>query len=324
VAFTRAKLGISHRDPRPPPPTDVDPIGDDVRIAILGDWGTGCYGAEPAAYSIAEDGHYDVLIHLGDVYYSGTAKEIDERFLAKWRIMTKANQNAISRACNSNHEMYSGGGPYFSKTLSALHQPSPMFALRNKSWLIVGLDSAYYDHDLDDEQMLWFDRLLIGNPQLRVVLLSHHQPFSQLAGQGEHLVERLRPYLDAGRVFAWYWGHEHLLALYEKTSGWPFHGRCVGHSGFPYSRDDRLGDKAKEDLKQGLCFRTLPARGFEDDPVRVQLPGARVLDGPNQYIGDHKDDYGPNGYMRIELRDSTLHEVLLAPNGAVLWEADLT
>ena len=58
-------------------------------------------------------------------------------------------------ACNGNHEMYSGGYGYFDSVLPAFNQPSSCFAITNEHWLIVGLDSAYADHDLADEQGSW-------------------------------------------------------------------------------------------------------------------------------------------------------------------------
>ena len=55
-----------------------------ARIALLADWGTGLYGAVQSAQAIEADGRFDLLFHLGDVYYSGTRKEVRENFLSKW------------------------------------------------------------------------------------------------------------------------------------------------------------------------------------------------------------------------------------------------
>src|SRR5262245_26818192 len=80
-------------------------IPNKARIAILGDWGTGLYGCPVAANSVRQDqAGYQVAIHLGDVYYAGTEGEVKDRFLALWPDVA-----AVQRACNSNHEMYSGG-----------------------------------------------------------------------------------------------------------------------------------------------------------------------------------------------------------------------
>jgi len=54
--------------------------GDEIRIALAGDWATGTDEAESVAQLIAAFApHYS--IHLGDVYYVGGGHEVDENFL---------------------------------------------------------------------------------------------------------------------------------------------------------------------------------------------------------------------------------------------------
>jgi len=248
------------------------------------------------------------------VYYSGSEKEIRTRFLDPWKSMTDAMPEVVSRACNSNHEMYSGGGPFFTLTLPELRQVSPVFVLENQHWVLVGLDTAYDDHDLDSEQVDLLTRTIAGLSGRRLVLLSHHQPYSRLSGQGPRLVERLRPLLEEQKIFAWYWGHEHRLVLYGRHPRWGVRGRCVGHGGMPYKRD-AFGAAARARLAEDHEFRIL-------EPT-ADGPDARVLDGPNDYFGDKRDQYGPHGYMRVELSGPHLNESLVTPGGTVLWEAEL-
>src|SRR5438132_772287 len=95
-------------------PPNPDTLPENAKIALLADWGTGLYGAPASAKCItATIPSLTHVIHLGDVYYSGTTHEIDERFIPFWPTVADAK----SRACNSNHEMYSGGHGYFEKTL---------------------------------------------------------------------------------------------------------------------------------------------------------------------------------------------------------------
>src|SRR5207247_823473 len=125
------------------------------------------YGAPVAARRIQSDTDaFWMLLHLGDVYYSGTPAEIQERFLDEWPKRT----DAISRALNSNHEMYSGGYAYFDMTLPRFTQPSSYFAFCNDHWLLIGLDTGYVDHDLDDEQAAWVNYVAGQSPTSRVVL----------------------------------------------------------------------------------------------------------------------------------------------------------
>ena len=314
IPYIREKLGRAKRAPRPPFSIEVTPLPNQAIIAILGDWGTGLYGALPCAETIAEEGGYHALLHLGDVYYSGSAKEIRTQFLDIWAAMRAGSPDAVSRACNSNHEMYSGGGPLFQLTLPEFGQASTAFVLANDLWAIVGIDTAYEDHDLDDDQMRWLNRVVERLDDRRLILLSHHQPFSQLDGQGPKLTRRLGALLEGQRVFAWYWGHEHLLALYEPHVKWGLHGRCVGHGGFPYFRKT-FGAAPTVRLKDRQVFRVLPGVG--------EVPGARVLDGPNDYLGDRADRYGPNGFVRLRLDGPVLHEEIVTPAGQVLWQGDL-
>src|SRR5207253_2417074 len=84
VPWVREKLGIAKRAPRPPLSDASTRMNDLVRIAVLGDWGTGLYGAPACANSILRDGAYQALLHLGDVYYTGSEKEEADHFLKVW------------------------------------------------------------------------------------------------------------------------------------------------------------------------------------------------------------------------------------------------
>ncbi|MGE0451869.1 MAG: metallophosphoesterase, partial [Vicinamibacterales bacterium] len=189
------------------PPERPEPVGTGsaMRVAMLADWGTGLYGAPVCAQSIERDPRgFDALLHLGDIYYSGTQSEARTRFLDKW----PKRADAVSRACNANHEMYTGGEGYFRVVLPAFKQTSSCFALQNDHWLLVGLDTAYEDHDLAQDQAAWLQRLIDGAGSRKVVLVSHHQPFSLLESQGPKLVAKLGNLLGRRRIFAWSWGHE--------------------------------------------------------------------------------------------------------------------
>ncbi|MCI0748885.1 MAG: metallophosphoesterase, partial [Verrucomicrobia subdivision 3 bacterium] len=285
-------------------------VPDQLRAAVLGDWGTGLYGAPVCAQSIVKDAaKYQFLLHLGDVYYSGTDAEVAERFLALWPKV----DGALNRALNSNHEMYTGGHAYFQQTLRQFGQKASYFALQNKDWLLVGLDTAYDDHDLRDPQADWLRGLLANNHSRRLVLFSHHQPFSLLDGQGPKLVEKLAEFLKTGRIFAWYWGHEHRCVIYDRHPTWRFFGRCVGHSGYPYFRE--------------------PVREFKPDPehpgwlripARNMVPLGIVLDGSNRHVVGHEDEYGPNGYMTLEFDGPRLTEFVHSAEGDIVYKKTLT
>lgn len=307
------------KEPWLPPPATPAPLGANgaARVALLGDWGTGLYGAPACAGSIAADtGGFDLVMHLGDVYYSGTETEARQRFLQFWPAVRAAHTpggTAVSRTLNGNHEMYTGGAGYFKVMLQAFDQPSSCCAFETSHWLLVGLDSAYEDHDLTHDQVAWLDGLLARAEQngQRVILFSHHQPFSLLDRQGPKLVGKVSRALSERRIFAWFWGHEHRCVLYDPHPLWGVRGRCIGHGGYPYFRD------AVSNLPQGpgATWRRL-------SPANL-VPGAIILDARNDYITGEEDKYGANGYVTLAFDGAKAHELVHAPDGAVLYDAPL-
>ena len=295
-----------------PAPSVPDTFPNHARIAVLGDWGTGLYGAPVCASAIERDAHpLDLVIHLGDVYYSGTSREVGERFIALWPRRT----DALSRAVNSNHEMYSGGHAYFDITLRVFRQSSSVFVLRNDHWLLIGLDTAYAEHDLAEDQAGWVNRLCDASEERRVIFFSHHQPFSLFEKGGEKLLAHLADLIATRRIFAWYWGHEHRCVIFDRDPESGFHGRCVGHSGFPYFRDSFDGVNEAHRVGDHVFYRFGPGR---------RGPGGIVLDGDNGYVPGHEREYGPHGYMTIELDGPRLHERVHAADGDVLWEQTIS
>lgn len=288
-------------------------IGNKVRLALLGNWGTGMYGAPVCARSIERDAAgYQVLLHLGGVFYSGTEQEVRDRFLAYWPRL----QGAINRACNSNHEMYAGGHGYFNLTLKAFGQSASYFALHNDYWILAGLDTAYRDRVLTDDQVAWLHDLIRSAGGRRVILFSHHQPFSLTDTEREKIPYQLSESLADQQIFAWYWAHEHRCVIYDRHPVWKLHGRCVGHSGYPYYRDKFDETPSIPSKANNIAWRLVSSKN--------NAPGAQILDGPNPYIPGREEEYGPHGYMTLEFNDSYLNEIVHAPDGTKLYEKPIT
>ena len=115
-------------------PAEPAAIPNDFSMAVIGDWGTGLYGAPFCAKSILNDRDgYSLLLHLGDIYYSGLPDEVTDRFLDLWPF----ESTAISRSLNGNHEMYTGGHAYFEELLPKLGQTSSYFAFQNDFWTLA-------------------------------------------------------------------------------------------------------------------------------------------------------------------------------------------
>jgi hypothetical protein len=184
------------------------------------------------------------------------------------------------------------------------------FYVQNQDWVPVGLDTAYVDHDMPDAEVAWFQRIMNQAGDRKVVLFSHHQPYSLLDSQGPNLIHKLNDYLTSGRIFAWYWGHEHRCVLYDQHPKWGLFGRCVGHGGFPCFRDT-LGP-----VVQDLTWKKLRSDG--------DVPGGAILDGPNQYVTQAPELYGPHGYMSLQFDEGQMREFVFRPDGVSIYTRLLT
>jgi len=296
---------IFDRDKHPwlPPPEVPEIIPDDAKIAMFADWGTGLYGAPVIAKTISNLPRCDVALHLGDTYYSGNEDEIKGRLIGSW----PNRANTLNRSLNGNHEMYSGGEGYFSALASFFKQSSSCIALQNANWLILGLDTSYIDFDLDPAQVAWVKRMIAAAGARKVILCSHHQPFSALDDQGPNLQAKLLDVLESGKVAAWFWGHEHRLVVYEPHLTWGLKGRCIGFGGFPAYRDTELG--AGGDVYKWIHMRARP-----------HAPEALLLDGPNFWVTANPDQYSPHGYLFLELDGAKAWESYRTPDNIGLSE----
>jgi len=293
------------------PASDAEPIGDQYRVALFSDWGTGLYGAPIIRASIERDPSFQMVMHLGDTYYSGTDNEIQERLL---NVFPVVKPGVIRRTLNGNHEMYSGGKGYFNAALPFLGQGASCFAYQNAKWLLVGLDTAYIDHNLDEKdkqginktnQVEWLRQLVQKAGEGRkVILFSHHQPFSQLDSQGPKLVAAMGDDL-LKRIHGWYWGHEHRCVIYSPHSDFGFKGRCIGHGGFPAFRDSFSGPAT-----DAYDWHTLT----ENDDA----PACEVLDGANLFIDDDGPRYSPHGYVTLDFNGDDCAESYFAADGKQL------
>lgn len=289
-------------------------VADAFHIAMVGDWGTGLYGAPKIASQIAATAPFDLALHLGDVYYSGTAEEVKERFLQLWPFTAAP----LHRALNSNHEMYSGGYGYFDIVLPRFGQAASYFALQNTNWLLVGLDTAYVDHDLDPKQVQWLDDVMAGRGKRKVVLFSHQQLFSRLDSQGEKLQPKLDKLLTSKQITAWYWGHEHQCVLYDKHASWGLVARCLGNGGIPEPRKREVRQAHAERSESYIAWRRL-----EPDAKKPWAPRCLALDGPNPDVKGREDDFVPHAYMTLEFKGDALTERVFLPDGTKIFEGSV-
>jgi Calcineurin-like phosphoesterase len=246
-------------------------IKPQARIGILGDWGTGNDPARGVLKSLAAL-EPDYLIHLGDIYYSATSREVQKNFI---EIIDTEIRNARPEinifSLSGNHDMYSGGVAYY-EMLRTLNEPpfnqeSSFFCLRSGdgAWQFLAMDTGLHDYSPvavsdaltfieEDEQEWLLER--VREFSGRTILLSHHQLFSAFSrigpndplGQQAYNANLLSTYQaltsTGAKVPAWFWGHEHNLCIYEPYVGLNF-GRCLGHGAIPTFLEQNPYDPVK-------------------------------------------------------------------------------
>lgn len=212
-----------------------------VTIAVLGDCGTGDNTLQQVLQSIVSK-NPDYIIHLGDVYYSGTplatsnngsyyffpGEEVSN-LIKCWPAAYKGRSFTL----NSNHEMYSGANGYFDDALDASNKGanslfnaqagSSFFFLQLADWMLIGLDTAYQSSSSNafmtgtiggatGYQGTWMRKINL-NPG-KTILFTHHNGFAADASSVSTLWGEINGALGRD-PFAWYWGHVHNGIVYK-------------------------------------------------------------------------------------------------------------
>jgi hypothetical protein len=310
VAGTVWLENLLHKHPFPPGMPKPVPIAEHVTIALLGDFGTGNFGANDSPSTkiskFVPTLKPDITIHLGDVYYAGTGGEETNNFLNFW-----PQGSFASFALNSNHEMYSGGGPYFNeavggKIFNKYQSPFSFFALENSNWIIVGLDSAYnagvltlyMDGSLGNDAQIPFLKGLAQKAETenkKVIVLTHHNGLPEDGVQPKTPLKLFTEVMGAFEGLTppayWYWGHVHAAAAYKPLADQ--NGllcRCAGHAAIPWGVATTLQASQNVDW-----FEKCSANDPEDN-VRVF-----------------------NGFATLQLDGETLQETFYDELGRVAW-----
>jgi hypothetical protein len=265
-----------------------------AKVAIVGDWGTGQDAAKLVLRQIANKAP-DAVIHLGDIYYAGTQFEITNYFLQPWKQILNLDARPIPTfSLAGNHDMYSGGGPYY-QLIQQLGQPASYFCLRNANWQFVAMDTGYNDHNpagggagatyLRDTEVTWLADKVRNAGARHSILLSHHQLFTSFDSiDGNEINLRLysqvAPLLP--QVALWIWGHEHDFVVYDAYKNLA-RSCCLGHGAFPVGVDE------------------LPTH-----PKYGQVPLLKDTDGDDIRLGTTGGLYN-HGYAIIELDGASGH-----------------
>jgi hypothetical protein len=245
--------------PAPADPAQLPPVvlKENATVALIADAGTGT----PEAMALLEQvaAHQpDVVIHLGDIYYSGTQDECQKYFLDLCNQAFRRDAKPLPIfTMTGNHDMYAGGAGFY-WLIDQLNKPplappgqaqmASFFALRSSGWQLLAMDTGLHDSDvfdvataetyLEDAELAWHSHWIDNAGGRRTILLSHHQLFSAFSAIGTEgdrsLNTRLLAQFGArlGKADAWFWGHEHNLEIYAPYQGLE-RGRCIGCAAIP-------------------------------------------------------------------------------------------
>ena len=235
----------------------------EIRLSLAGDWGTGTHEAAAVAEGILRfKPHF--TIHLGDVYYIGDPKEINEHCLntpvrsSQYETIEWPHGSLGSYALNGDHQMHGNGDGYFraflptlgiggSRTQIEKSQKASFFCLRNRHWMIIGLDTGYNSVGfssifsmckLEDVFLDWLHNHVQPKDFAGAIILLGHHPYCSAFERGYVRPATQLKGLLGDRCVLWFWGHEHRFAIYGKyksAAGIQAFGRCIGHGGMPVS-----------------------------------------------------------------------------------------
>jgi hypothetical protein len=286
--YVLAHLPPSYNDWQAHAPADINfgvidyKLPNTSRVLMIGDWGTHMPDNAALLRQALKKFSPDVIIHLGDVYYSGTVEECTANVLDVLDQVVadlKLAKRPAFFSIPGNHDYYSGGSGFYrmigkvNSGVAGCTQQASYFCLRtaDNNWQFLGMDTGYGDRNPVEQQApvlqvhetAWHVDKLETFPGT-TILLSHHQ----LISAKETLNAGLRPYLNEylyaafkqyfDRIAAWYWGHEHNFILYDDDLR-------IQASDLPLKKGRLVGCSAYEEDETG-------------DPYDIEHPEARFLD----------------------------------------------
>jgi Calcineurin-like phosphoesterase len=286
-------------------------LPNDATVGVIGDWGTGMPDAAALLTDLMSHSP-DAIIHLGDIYYSGTPAECQGYFVKVISdVFAATNKSCPVFTIPGNHDYYALGYGFFpmlpglnAKFPTALQQAS-YFCLRTQDggWQFLGMDTGRHDANpldqvdplyagpwLEPTEILWH-RDKLANFAGATILLSHHQLFTANATiNGLASFQREFSYLNPnllnvfepffGKIAAWLWGHEHNFVLFQNGLFGLEKGRLLGASAFEEQ--------------------------VSESPYTVKHPNVPYLD-PTKYQLQPEQQFGyyPHAYAIIEFAGRT-------------------
>ena len=172
-----------------------------IKIILLSDWASGNPESITLFSKLATyigKNNINLVLHLGDVYYSGTYNEQYNHITKVMRKYAPSDVPIVNLA--GNHDYYSGGQGYF-KNLKNLNnfQKSSFVCLDDPKFRIICLDTGINDSNplktnlntdityINNDQAKWANRMIETAKNKKIIVLSHHQLFDfQIGGVGKN------------------------------------------------------------------------------------------------------------------------------------------
>ena len=195
-----------------PPKFEAKPAAASLRIAAIGDSGTGSNTQQTCSNTIAaihKQQPFDFGITLGDNYQdNGPLSPTDARWEKYWERFYPQLGIPFYPSLG-NHDWGNPSGP------------ASQLLYKNPSWKLPAL---YYTYTagpvqffvintplISERQRLWLDRELKASTSPWKVVYGHFQIYSALRGDNEDLIEDILPILQSNRADIYFCGHEHIF-----------------------------------------------------------------------------------------------------------------
>lgn len=227
------------------------PMSDDITIALLGDFATGNQQCYALSRELVRTTQPKKIIHLGDVYYCGSAEEYEQNFtrplVSALGVTSAAELRDVVYNLPGNHDYYSDGKAFFNTCCDLIgSQEGSYWSLSNTYYCVIGLDTALNDSNpvetardssvtfVPQPQLQWAKNLIRDAKQngRGVILMSHHMPFSahelshsQNDGDGKASWSYVNHKLlanfqeELAMIDFWFFGHEHAWTRYGPYAG---------------------------------------------------------------------------------------------------------
>jgi 3',5'-cyclic AMP phosphodiesterase CpdA len=196
--------------------------------------------------------------------------------------------------------MYSGAQGYYGKGLKApqfsLQNNTSYFAIQGEKWIIIGLDSAYYDKSdlfmngaLTDANQINFIKGL-NTANKTVIVLTHHNP-TNIEGTGTTQ--------GATQLPLW---NQTLSALGRPPDYWyGVKARCAGHGAIPF----------------GVAWGLQNPDGT--NKPSVEYFAHELLSSAYERIDLQQTNRVLNGFAMLTIGPDTIKEEFIDQTGAVRW-----